>query len=75
MKDFFECTCGYETSNEINAITHAIRWHLSDAERKDLERAKTRIRTMISSPFREFSFDAWVLHDGFSPIVNGPIES
>lgn len=53
----FQCTCGYETTNEANAIRHAAVWHASESERKDLERLKTRVRTMIYSPFREFSFD------------------
>jgi hypothetical protein len=57
MKDFFECTCGYQTESEVNAIRHASQWHASDEERSDLERLKIRIRIMISSPFREFSFD------------------
>jgi hypothetical protein len=57
MNDFFQCTCGFETESEANAIRHASQWHATDDDRNDLERLKTRIRVMISSLFRPFSFD------------------
>jgi hypothetical protein len=57
MKDFFQCTCGFETESESNAIRHASQWHATDDDRNDLERLKMRIRIMISSLFRPFSFD------------------
>jgi hypothetical protein len=57
MKDLWKCTCGFESESEANAIRHAAVWHAKADERNDLERLKTRIRTMIYSPFREFSFD------------------
>jgi hypothetical protein len=59
MKDFFlfQCTCGFETESEANAIRHASQWHATDDDRNDLERLKMRIRIMISSLFRPFSFD------------------
>lgn len=57
MTDLFQCTCGYETTNEASAIRHAFVWHAKPEERNDLERLKTRVRTMIYASFREFSFD------------------
>ena len=57
MKDFFQCTCGFETESEVNAIRHASQWHATDEERKDRERLKMRIRIMVSLLFRPFSFD------------------
>jgi len=57
MKDLFQCTCGYESTSEANAIQHAFVWHTKDEERIDLERLKSRVRTMIYNPFREFGFD------------------
>jgi hypothetical protein len=50
------CTCGYETPNEASAIRHVAQWHTTEAERKNLERLKLRIRVMISSLYG-FSFD------------------
>lgn len=57
MKDFFQCTCGFETESEVKAIRHASQWHATSEERNDRERLKMRIRTMISSLYRPFSFD------------------
>lgn len=57
MKDLFQCTCGFESESESSAIRHATVYHAKDGERNDVELLKTRIRTMIYSPFREFSFD------------------
>ena len=57
MKDIFTCTRGYESTSEANAIQHAFTYHAKAEERNDPERLKTRIRTMIYSPFREFSVD------------------
>jgi hypothetical protein len=56
-KDYYQCTCGYDTTNEANAIRHASMWHATEAERQDLERLKSRIRIMISSLNSPFSFD------------------
>jgi hypothetical protein len=57
MKDIFTCTCGFETESEASAIRHAVIWHAKDGETNDQERLKARIRTMIYSIHRGFSFD------------------
>ncbi len=57
MNEHFRCTCGYETVSEENAIRHATVWHASEEERQNSDRLRARIRTMIYSTDRPFSFD------------------
>jgi hypothetical protein len=65
MKDLFLCTCGFESNSEANAMRHAFIYHAKDDERIDPERLKVRIRTMIYTHVRDFSFDQQQ-----SPVIN-----
>lgn len=57
MKDFYQCTCGFDTTDEAKAIRHVATFHTTDEQKSNAELLKDRIRVMISSLYRPLSFD------------------
>jgi hypothetical protein len=57
LESLYQCTCGYDTTNEANAIRHVANYHATDEQKKSVELLKDRIRVMISSLNSPFSFD------------------
>jgi hypothetical protein len=57
LSGYYQCTCGFEFEFESDAVMHVAACHVKE-EAQEFERyLKDRVRVMISSPFKPFSFD------------------